>query len=69
MDTPSRLSIMQTIINNALLAQRAALAARSILHSNGVTMSQVYSVGYSISYNMLEDVVNNNNGTHGTLVE
>ena len=76
MDTPSRLPIMQTIINNTLLAQRAArvaLAVRSILHSNGDTMSQVYSVGYSVgysvSYSTAEDMANNTNGTHGTLVE
>ena len=70
MDT-SRLPIMQTIINNTLLAQRAARVARavrSILHSNGDTMSQVYSVGYSTA----EDTANNTNGTNnnnGTLVE
>lgn len=73
MDT-SRLPIMQTIINNTLLAQRAARVARfvrSILHSNGDTMSQVYSVGYSVGYSTLEDMANNTNGTNnnGTLVE
>ena len=65
MDTPSRLPIMQTIINNTLLAQRAARVARavrSILHSNGDTMSQVYSVGYFTP----EDMANNTNGTNGT---
>jgi hypothetical protein len=60
---------MQTIINNKLVAQRAArvaLAVRSILHSNCDTMSQVYSVGYSVRYITPEDMAINSNCTNGT---